>query len=140
MAGFTDIRQAVQTKLETVSSLAYAYPYLRDVVEGYPSAVFDITNNDNTVLTNCENQREYSWGIYVLQETKNLSTEDAGAILDTVSDEIVNAFETDKTLGGLVDWTEPMTGSRDEVDTPQGLCIMQTLVLRVVVRGSALPD
>jgi hypothetical protein len=129
MAGFTTIRSAILAKLNGVSSLAFSYAYMRDVVEGYPSAMFDVTDTDNTFLTNAENSRTYSWTIYVMQETKSKTVVQAGAILDSVCDSIVDAFENDITLGNLVDWCAPFTGGRDEVDTPQGTMLVQTLII-----------
>jgi hypothetical protein len=132
MSGFATIRSAIYAKLQTVTSLSFAYDYYRDVVEGHPSAMFDVTTTENTFLTNESNQRMYSWTMYVAVETQIKSVADAGGILDAVCDEIVDAFENDLTLGGAVQWVEPLTGGRDEVETPQGTMLVQTIIINTI--------
>ena len=129
MAGFTSIRAKIKAKLDTISELAFVFDHHRDVVDGFPVAIFDIIESDNEFLTNAENLRQYTFAIMVYAETETKSVKEATDILDTVSDSIVTAFESDVTLGGEVDWCLALTGTRDEFDTPQGSAIGQELII-----------
>jgi len=68
--------------------------------------------------------------IVILVETEIKGLSAATAILDTVADKVVSAFENDFTLTGTVDWCNPVNGPRDELETPQGLVVSQQLNLK----------
>jgi hypothetical protein len=134
MATFATIRSAINTKLQTVvgtgKPLVAAYDYHEANLPGYPSATFALSDNDGEFLTNRDNLRTYTYQIFIYQEITVAGLDTAEGILDTAADAVIAAFEADQTLGGVVDWCRPMTGSRQTFETPQGLVRVQQLALR----------
>jgi hypothetical protein len=135
--GFTTIREAIYTVLQTVTRAQEVYNYYPTQPAGYPCIMFDVSESENSFLTNEQNKRTLTWTIYVMVTVNRLHAgtmvQTAGAALDDICDEVVDVLEADGSLGGVVDWSLPLTGGRDEVETPQGMALVQTLVLTTVV-------
>ena len=134
------IRTAIKGILEGVSGLAYVYDRRNPIVEGYPCAIMDISNNVNDMLTNVENERKITFTIWLIQEVGIMTMEEANTSLDEITREAVEALEkrSNLTLGGLVDWIMPAEGKREEVSSPEGSAIWQILNLDVRVTTSVL--
>jgi hypothetical protein len=134
------IRGAIKTILESVSSLAYVYDRRNPIIEGYPCAIFDITNNENDMLTNVENERKITYTIWLIQEVGIQGMTDANVLLDEITREAIENLESraNLTLGGLVDWIMPAEGKREEVSSPEGSAIWQVLNLDVRVTTSVV--
>jgi len=139
MAGFASIRTKIKAKLITIASLAFVADTFEDNLDGFPAAIFDVSDSENDFLTNADNSRIYTFTILVFVPFDQDATlggpktnKEATDILDAVADDIVDAFESDIDLGGEVDWCLPFTGSRDEVDSPQGHMLMQELIISCV--------
>lgn len=128
--GFGTIRAKIKAKLTTVSELAFVYDFHRAELEGYPAATFDVSDSSNDFLTNQDNLRTYTFLIVLYQETTIKGLDEATNLLDTLADKVVDTFEQDETLGGVVNWCNPLTGPRVAFETPQGLVITQQLSLK----------
>lgn len=134
------IRTALKTLLTTVTEIAFVYDRRNPNIEGFPAIVFDITNNENVMLTNVQNQRTIVFTIYIIDEVGVAGADQANDILDVATKKVVEALE-DKdnlTLGGTADWIMPVAGSREEIASPNGSQIWQQLDLRVRVVSSIL--
>jgi len=130
-ATFATIRTAIKTILDGISELSFVYTFHQSDIGGYPAVTFDVSDSTNDFLTNAENLRAFTFLIVIYQEVKNIGgLENATTLLDTVADKIIDAFEKDLTLGGVVEWSNPLTGPRQAFDTPQGLVITQQLSLQ----------
>ena len=139
MTGFETIRNAISATLAPLARgagrvLQYTYAHIKENPDGYPCAMFDVSDIENTFLRNKSNRRGYTWNLYVLVLIpKDKEIESATYRLDKTCDAIVETIENDITLGGVVDWCIPLTGAREQVETPQGYALMQTLNLTTVV-------
>jgi hypothetical protein len=133
-------RSALKTLLQTVTEVAYVYDRRNPNIEGYPAIIFDITKNQNEMLTNVENLRETTFTIWLIAEVGVAGMANANSYLDNVTKKVVEALEDidNLSLGGNVDWIMPVEGAREEVSSTQGSAIWQILELRVRVSSSVL--
>lgn len=110
MANISQIRTAIKTKLDGLSTPAVVYDVFKLNVEGFPAVMFEPTELENTVLDTCNNLRTYRFGISILQE----SNEDKNVPMDIligVFDQVINAFDNDFDLWGLCEgWVTPIWG------------------------------
>lgn len=134
--GFTDIRAKIKTLLEGISEIAFVSDFHKAKLEGYPAVTFDVSESSNDFLTNNDNMRMFTFLIVIFNETEIQGLDAATALLDTVADKVVEAFENDFTLTGTVSWCNPVTGPRVPLDTPQGLVVAQQLSLKCNVAVS----
>lgn len=134
------IRTNLKTLLQTVTEIAFVYDRRNPNIEGYPAIIFDITKTDNEMLTNTQNIRTLTFTLYIIVEVGTQGIATANNLLDIATKKIVEAVEKidNLSLSGTVDWIIPLEGSREEVQTPQGLSIWQKLDLRVQTTSSII--
>ena len=134
------IRTALKTLLATITEIAFVYDRRNPNIEGFPAVIFDITNNENIMLTNTQNQRTITYTLYIIAEIGTAGATQANTILDIATKKVVEILE-DKdniTLSGNADWIMPVVGAREEVSSPNGSQIWQQLDLQVRVVSSIL--
>ena len=92
------------------------------------------------MLTNTENIRTVTFTIWLIAEIGVAGASAANSYLDKITEKVVIALEDidNLSLSGNVDWIMPVEGVREEVSSPQGSAIWQTLDLRVRVSNSVL--
>lgn len=134
MATFATIRTAINSKLATLvgtgKPLAVVYDYHESNISGYPAVTFAVSDYEGDFLTNRDNLRTYTYQLYVYAEITVAGLDTTEGILDGAADAVISAFESDTTLGGVVDWCGAMAGARQTFETPQGLVRVQQLSLR----------
>lgn len=127
------IRAAIKTLLQQVTELSFVYDRRNPTIEGYPCAIFDITDNRSDIYSNVENERRITFTIWLIQEIGTAGAAVADGILDDATQAVIAKLE-DKdniSLSGLVDWIMPTAGKREEVSSPEGSAIWQVLNLEV---------
>lgn len=134
------IRAQIKTLLQTATELSYVYDYNNPAIEGYPAAIFDITNENATMLDEAANMREITFTIYIAQETKIKGQSAAKTILDNAVKSVINLLENtaNVSLGNTVDWTMPVIGRRTQVDSPEGMIMWQEIMLKCNVASTIL--
>lgn len=110
------IQNAVKAKLDALKGagkpLVDVIDYLTEKASGFPFACFETTGFDSEILDSCNNLRTYSFTIAVFQDIPDSGNRGQSlAILVKAVDEIVNAFDSDYTLGGLVKMVRPSGAS-----------------------------
>jgi len=106
---FNSIRTAISTKLNTVTQLAFVDDKHHTDMTGYPAATFEPVRLDNEFYTSSDNKRAYQFTILIHQEIDTIGRDEAVRILDAAVDAVKSAFDTDYTLGGVVDYMEAIT-------------------------------
>lgn len=106
------IQNAVKAKLDTLKGsgkpLVAVIDYLTEKADGFPFACFEIVGWDSEILDSCNNLRTYTFAVAVFQDLPDVGNRgEALAVLTKAVDEIVNAFDSDYTLGGLVKAVRP---------------------------------
>ena len=134
------IRAELKTLLSTITEIAFVYDRRNPNIEGFPAIIFDITRNENEMLTNTENLRTIIFTIYIIAEIGLSGATQANTFLDDTTKKVVETLEDidNLSLSGNVDWIMPVEGTREEVQSPQGSQIWQQLDLRVRVSSSVL--
>jgi hypothetical protein len=132
------IRAQIKTLLQTVTEVAYVYDYRNSAIDGYPAIIFDMTNEEGTMLDDTNNVRVLTFTIWLICELPVKGENLAKTILDNASKAVINVLEAkaNDTLGGTVDWVMPTMGQRQEVQSPNGNQIYQELRLRCNVASS----
>ena len=129
---YETIRSNLATLLGTITSLAYVYTSREPNVEGYPSAILDLTDLKNEPLTNIENLHQGVFKIFLIQElVVEGGAVNSNQILDGVTQDVVAKLEDRANIGlsGSVDWIEPVVGKREEIQTPQGIAFSQEITV-----------
>lgn len=136
------IRAALKALLQTLTTVASAkvYDYRNSNIEGYPSVIFDLTDEEGAMLDDANNVRTLTFTIWAIVELPVNGEVAAKVSLDAVTKEVVNLLEkkSNADLTGTVDWTMPAIGKRAEAQTPEGNVIYQEILLKCNVASSIL--
>ncbi len=132
------VRAALKALLQTASTLSYVYDYTNPTIEGYPAAIFDVTNEDAVMLDDANNVRTITFTIWVTNEVKVGGQVAAKGYLDAAVKEVINLLElkANDTLSSTVDWIMPVVGRRTQVESPEGLIMYQEIILKCNVSSS----
>jgi hypothetical protein len=126
---FTSLRTAIMTKLGTITQLAFVDDKHHTDITGYPAATFEPVKLENEFYTSSDNKRLYQFTILVHQEMDTIGRDEAIRILDATVDAIKSAFDTDYTLGGVVDYMDPITVDFGEYE--EGNASVKVAIIRV---------
>lgn len=134
------IRAQIKTLLLTVTELSAVYDYRSNLISGYPAVIFDMTNEEGTMLDDSNNMRVITFTLWVICELPVKGEALAKTILDNASKAVLNVLEAkaNDTLSGTVDWIMPAMGQRQEVAGPEGNSIYQEIRLRCNVASTIL--
>lgn len=131
---FQAIRTAINTKLQSLTGvgnpLAYAYDYHKLGLDGYPSATFEPSALSSQFETTHQNGRVYAFDIIIHQELRTIGRDEAIGNLVSVSDAIIDAFDQDYTLGGVVDFIEAVPAEFGEVQTEDSVIAYSRITLK----------
>ena len=72
MASISQIRTAIKTKLDGLSTPAIVYDIFKINVEGFPAVMFEPTELANEFLDTCNNLRTYKFAIGITQEIEEI--------------------------------------------------------------------
>lgn len=100
------IEAKIKEKLESLWDFIEVFEYYKADFKGFPYASFELVDCKWEKLDTCTNIRKYSFWILIFQETEVASREKAKDILYNIFDKIILAFDSDETLGGLVENSE----------------------------------
>ena len=106
----TELEAKIKEKLEAIEDLAFVYDYYEDKPEWYPYASFEFTNFQWKKENNCENSRDWVFGLLVFQELSKKSRQEAKNIINWITEKIIESFDKDEFLWWLVDKTEVVAG------------------------------
>ena len=134
------VRAQIKTLLQSVAGLAFVYDFNNPNVDGYPCAIFDVSDEQAAFFDEVSNLRTIQFTINILQEISVAGEQAAKTQLDAVVKDVVNLFEkaSNTSLSGTVDWIMPLTGSRKHIATPQGGAYAQEILLKANVVSSIL--
>lgn len=110
MATFQNIKNAIHGKLQGMTGdgqpFSFVYPYHKLGVAGYPAATFEQSGITSEIITTDENYRVYSFSIAIQQEISTTTREEGVTIRDNATVLLIDAIDSDWTLGGLCDIVE----------------------------------
>lgn len=134
------IRAALKALFVAVVSVKSVYDFPQSTIDGYPSVIFDLTNEDAAMLDDANNTRTLTFRIWIACEIPQNGLEPAKDLLDSVTKDVINVLEraSNQTLSGNCDWMIPVIGKRDQTNSPEGNFLYQELNLKVNVVSSIL--
>lgn len=99
---FVSFRDAITTKLNTVSKLQEVYNRPKTDFTGFPVAI--VVPADNTALydTVTQNERAYGFSIFCIYDLKNETVENSYDAMYDLIDDIINLFDEDPLLTGTL--------------------------------------
>lgn len=102
-----NIRAKIKSKLDerkgTSQPLVEVYQEHRTDFGGYPVATFEPSDIESDYETNTQNYRNYIFRIVLHQEIEKIGKDQAIGILSSLVDTLIQDFEEDWSLGGVVD-------------------------------------
>lgn len=134
----SNIRAALKALLQTVTKLAFVYDFKQSNVEGYPCAIFDMSNEEATMLDDANNLRVVTFTIWIACELPVGGIQTTKGRLDAVVKDVINTLElkANDTLSGNVDWIIPVIGKRTEANSPEGVIAYQEIILKANVSST----
>lgn len=100
---FTEIQNAIYNKLNSITELVKVYKYhAADSSGEFPFSTFEPSDVEADYLSNAENIRTYGFRVLIHQEIETVGREKALSILMNSADSVIDAFDSDYTLGEVV--------------------------------------
>jgi len=98
---FSVIRDKIETKLGTISSIQEVKDFPSGNFSGFPAAMVTTTRNEAEFETTMENKRIYVFTVFLLQEIESQGESSARKIIEGVVDDVIKSFDEDERLTGL---------------------------------------
>jgi len=98
---FSVIRDKIETKLGTISSIQEIKDYPSTKFNGFPAAMVTSTRNEAEFETTIHNKRNYVFTVFLLQEIESQGESNARKIIEGAVDDVIKAFDEDDKLTGL---------------------------------------
>lgn len=101
----SQILDAIYNKLDSIDDIAQVYKYNKGEFSEYPVAVILGTENVKERMSVKTILKHYKFKVQVIQEVNEEARgqEDGENLLNSLSDQIDEAFDNDDTLGGVCD-------------------------------------
>lgn len=131
--GWTSIRAAVKTKLESISEIAFVADTFTQELTSFPAAIFEPSQDPSKFATNKDNEHVYTFDIFVIQEIENKGRAEAVRILSAAVDAVVSAFDADLDIGGSCHYAEAMAGEWGTDSMGQGMVKWARLTVKAHV-------
>jgi len=134
-----ELKALLQTQTTVVAS-ANVHDFYNPNINGYPAIIFDISQEDASMLDDANNLRVMTFTLYIITEIKVAGLSEAKDILDVAVRTIINTLElkSNATLNGSVDWVMPVMGRRSEISSPEGSLLSQEMVVRCNIASTIL--
>lgn len=119
MATLTDVRQALLTRLNTMSTLKAVFNYETSNPDGkYPFATLTLREGDGEFRSTAHNLRRRGFSLKVYQEQSKVGQgpQNAEEISVAVLDELEALLDMDTTLGGVCKYVIPARWDAGYVD------------------------
>src|SRR5574337_704792 len=103
MATFQDLHTLIVNKIKTLTTITEVYAHEKADASSFPYATVVYIGNDNEVFDTANNLRGYKFRVRVYMKIGSqapLSGDDAERSSEAALQEVINAFDTDFTLGG----------------------------------------
>lgn len=132
------VRSAIKALLDAIPSVESVYDFAQPTIEGYPAIIFELTQEDGTMLDDITNTRVMTFDVWVACEIPVNGIADATALLDSTTKDVINVLEKrdNQTLSGACDWMMPVIGKREQIGSPEGNFLYQQLQLKVNIASS----
>jgi hypothetical protein len=130
---FSNIRQAIIGILDDAENIQKAYSTPRSLLDGYPAAVVEPSENQADWGSTSTDRRVYVFRVTVYYPMKDQDSEEASELaLEKALDEIVDTFSKRNILGSAADWVEPVPGAWAYEERGETMYRIGTVTLRCI--------
>lgn len=139
MATIQTVRTAVNTKLETLKGtnkpFVNVYKFFTSNPTWYPFVMFEPAELQSEYEDTANNYRNFIFQIVIVQEMNKISRGDAMDILLNCFESMINAFDQDYTLWGVVKQVDATAWTFGEIDMESwpALYVSTNISCRVLV-------
>jgi hypothetical protein len=115
-----EVRTAIKNKLDTLTGdgkvFVSDYNYFTTKTTGFPCVMFEPSELSSVYEDTAYNYRSYTFNIVIVQEMNTISRSDAMDILLNCFEKVIDAFDQDWTLSGVVEQVDATGGTFGEID------------------------
>jgi hypothetical protein len=115
-----EVRTAIKNKLDTLTGdgkvFVSDYNYFTTKTDGFPCVMFEPSELSSVYEDTAYNYRSYTFNIVIVQEMNTISRSDAMDILLNCFEKVIDAFDQDWTLSGVVERVDATGGTFGEID------------------------
>lgn len=139
MTTIWQVRNAIKSKLDTLTGtwkvFVADYNYFTTKPTWFPFVMFEPVEMSSVFEDTANNYRNFVFQIAIVQEMTQVSRWIALDILNSCFEEMINAFDKDWTLGGVVEQVDATNWSFGEIDLEKwpALYVTTNLNCRVLV-------
>ena len=134
-----EVRTAIKNKLDELTGdgkvFVSDYNYFTTKIDGFPCVMFEPSELSSVYEDTAYNYRSYTFNIVIVQEMNTISRSDAMDVLLNCFEKVIDAFDQDWTLSGVVEQVDATGGTFGEIDMEKwpALYISTNLICRVLV-------
>ncbi len=135
--GFTSLQNAIVALVDDIVAIKAVYNYgvriLQEEIKEYPVAVVLPSDNASEYLSFGENERTYTFKVFVVYKCEATSIATAQVATQDIIDALIDKFDVDtnNTLGGLCYRIEAMPSSFEQTNVSSSdVAIVATVMLR----------
>lgn len=127
MTSIQTVRTAVNTKLETLKwtnkPFVNVYKYFTSSPSWYPFVMFEPSELQSEYEDTDNNFRKFIFQVVIVQEMTKVPRSDAMEILLNCFEQMINTFDQDFTLSGVVQKVDATSGTFGEIDMESWPCL-----------------
>ena len=129
--GYKPIKDAIVTKLNplvTAGTLKVVYGKEEKAIKQFPAVCVSAKGHEAELHDTVSNRKHYQHFVRIYFRTDEGNDPDYEDVLTTVADAVITALEADLTLGGVVDWALPTSGTWQNVEKETPLRCLELVV------------
>lgn len=127
MIKIQNVRSAIKAKLDTMTGTGKCFAWDSNVftqnVSGFPFVMFEPVELQSEFSDTANNYRDFIFNIVIVQEMNQISRADAMDIVLNCFETMIDAFDQDFTLGGVVNQIDATQGNFWEIDLGKWPCL-----------------
>jgi len=135
----TTVRSTIKTYLDTITwswqIFAYAFNYFTEKANWYPYVMFEPSNDflQSEFEDTWYNSRRFSFDVVIVQEMTNTERQQALDIIVKGFEAVINLFDDDRTLGGVVKMVDAVQWWLNEGDLWEWPCFFATMKIECLL-------
>ena len=129
---FETLRTAIVNKITTVTTITEVYAHESASPQSFPYATVAVIGNTSEYADTANDLRKYRFRIRLYMKIGDqapLSADDAELSMTRAMQNVLDAFDTDYTLGGACQGVEAVESNLGWTDTANGRCRVGEIIL-----------
>ena len=127
MISIQNVRSAIKSKLDWLTGEGKCFAWVSNVftqdVSWFPFVMFEPVELQSEFADTANNYRDFIFNIVIVQEMNQISRGDAMDIVLNCFEKMIDAFDQDFTLWGVVNQVDATQGNFGEIDLWKWPCL-----------------